>query len=59
MSYKWMVDSFKESFTTITFDKVPHDHNQAADAMATIASLLDLMMHAKNEAQDKFKSLVY
>ncbi|GLJ56019.1 hypothetical protein SUGI_1202740 [Cryptomeria japonica] len=42
MPYKQMVDKLKASFTTITFEKIPIDQNQAVDAMATIASLLDL-----------------
>lgn len=42
MPYKKMVDTLKTSFTTITFEQIPRDHNRAADTMATIASLLDL-----------------
>ncbi|GLJ53605.1 hypothetical protein SUGI_1143560 [Cryptomeria japonica] len=42
MRYKQMVDKLKASFTTITFEQIPRDQNRVADAMATIASLLNL-----------------
>lgn len=41
--YKRMVDSFKEYFVTITFEKIPQIYNRAADVMATIGLLLDIL----------------
>lgn len=46
MPYKKMVDSFKRLFKAITFDQIPQEQNKVADAMATIASLLDLPQNA-------------
>lgn len=42
MPYKKMVDDFKQYFIKITFDKIPREKNRVANAMATIASLIDL-----------------
>ncbi|XP_059068364.1 uncharacterized protein LOC131858902 [Cryptomeria japonica] len=47
MPYKRMVDDFKAYFTTITFEKIPRDNNRAADAMATIASLVIMPSNAE------------
>lgn len=48
MPYKRMVDDFKAYFTTITFEKIPRDNNRAADAMATIASLVIMPSNAEH-----------
>lgn len=40
MPYKKMVDDFKKYFVEITFEQIPRNDNKAADAMATLASLL-------------------
>jgi len=37
-----MVDEFKEHFGTISFEQIPRIENKAPDAMATIASLLEI-----------------
>ncbi|XP_059071335.1 uncharacterized protein LOC131865675 [Cryptomeria japonica] len=42
MPYKHMVDDFKKYFANITFKKIPKLDNKAANAMATIASLLQM-----------------
>ncbi|GLJ16331.1 hypothetical protein SUGI_0276020 [Cryptomeria japonica] len=42
MPYKQMVDGLKQHFTKIDFEQIPREQNRAADAMATIASLIDL-----------------
>lgn len=51
MSYKRMVDDLKQHFTKIDFEQIPREQNRAADAMATIASLIDLPL---NETLYKF-----
>lgn len=38
--YKKMVDSLRRYFTFVTFQQIPRAENKAADAMATLASLL-------------------
>eukprot|EP01018_Ginkgo_biloba_P023038 Gb_17942 [translate_table: standard] len=40
--YKRMVDSLKQYFVQIQFERVPRVHNKSADAMATIGSLLEM-----------------
>ena len=40
LPYKRMVDDLKKYFAHITFQQVPRADNKAADAMATLASLL-------------------
>ncbi|GLJ17131.1 hypothetical protein SUGI_0296430 [Cryptomeria japonica] len=42
MPYKRMLDDLKQHFTKIDFEQIPREQNRAADAMATIASLIDL-----------------
>jgi len=38
-----MADDFKEYFVKISFEQIPRIENKAADAMATITSLLDIL----------------
>lgn len=40
MSYKQLVEEFKEHFREISFTQIPRNENKATDAMATIAHLL-------------------
>ena len=40
--YKHMVDTLKACFVHINFEKITRDKNKAIDAMATLASLLQL-----------------
>ena len=40
--YKKLVENLKESFIDITFEQIQRTNNRVADAMATIASLLDI-----------------
>ncbi|GLJ50601.1 hypothetical protein SUGI_1078000 [Cryptomeria japonica] len=42
MPYKQMVDDLKQHFIRIDFEQIPREQNRAVDAMATIASLIDL-----------------
>lgn len=42
MPYKQLVDDLKQHFAKIEFEQIPREQNRAADAMATIASLIDL-----------------
>jgi ribonuclease HI len=49
--YKNMVDNFKKYFVTIKFSQISRIDNKDADAMATIASMLQL---SKNQRQYKF-----
>ena len=42
LPYKRMVDDLKKYFAHITFQQVPRADNKAADAMATLASLLQM-----------------
>ncbi|GLJ24297.1 hypothetical protein SUGI_0463540 [Cryptomeria japonica] len=51
MPYKRMVDDLKQHFTKIDFEQIPIEHNRAVDAMATIASLIDL---SPNETRYEF-----
>lgn len=51
--YKRMVDDFKQYFVHITFDQIPRLDNKAADAMSTIASLLQIL-----EQQSHYEFLV-
>lgn len=51
LPYKRMVDDFKQYFTEIIFEQIGRENNRAADAMATIASLIDL---PQNETQYEF-----
>lgn len=37
-----MVDDLKQHFTKLDFEQIPREQNRAVDAMATIASLIDL-----------------
>lgn len=37
-----MIDNFKPIFTTITFEEILREQNRATNAMAMIASLIDL-----------------
>lgn len=37
-----MVDDFKQHFMKLTFEKIPKEKNRATNAMAIIASLIDL-----------------
>lgn len=53
VAYKKMVDSLKQYFTFVTFQKIPRAENKAADAMVTLASLLQLEQH-----EFRFKFLV-
>jgi len=49
--YKRMVDDFKEYFMIISFEQIPRIENKAADAMATIASFLEI---PENESRYEF-----
>lgn len=40
--YKKMVDSLRLYFTFVSFQQIPQEENKAANAMATLASLLHL-----------------
>ena len=40
--YKKLVETLKKSFIDITFEHIPRTNNRAADAMATIGSLIDI-----------------
>ena len=40
-----MVDSLRNYFTFVTFQQIPKAENKAADAMATLASILRLEEH--------------
>lgn len=42
LPYKELVDKLKEHFFTIQFTQVPRIQNKAANAMATINSLLEI-----------------
>ena len=42
LPYKHMVDTLKVCFVHITFEKKFREKNRVADAMATLASLLQL-----------------
>ena len=42
LPYKHMVDDMKKYFSHITFQQIPRTDNKAADAMATLASLLQM-----------------
>lgn len=46
--YKKLVESLKESFIEITFEQIPRANNKAADTMATIRSLLDILRNVPN-----------
>jgi hypothetical protein len=46
-----MMDSFKKYFVTIQFSQIPRIDNKDVDAMATIASMLQL---SKNQNQYEF-----
>lgn len=41
--YKKMVESLKDLFINITFEKIPHMNNRVAYVMETIRSLLDML----------------
>ena len=43
--YKKMVDSLRCYFTFVTFQQIPRTDNKATDAMATLASILQLEQH--------------
>ena len=43
--YKQMVDSLRCYFTFVSFQQIPKEENKVADAMATLASLLQLEQH--------------
>lgn len=53
MPYKCIVDDFKKYFVSIHFEQVPLLKNKAVDAMATIASLLEIP-----EKHERYKFLV-
>lgn len=38
-----MIDSFKEYFIDITFEKIPRINNMIVNVMASIGSLLDIL----------------
>ena len=42
MPYKQMVEFLKSKFVTVSFSQLPRVHNRQADAMATIASMIDM-----------------
>eukprot|EP01018_Ginkgo_biloba_P022896 Gb_03699 [translate_table: standard] len=42
-----MVDSLKQYFVQIQFERVPRIHNKSADAMATIGSLLEMQQNTR------------
>ena len=56
--YKYMVDDMKRYFSHITFQQIPLAGNKAVDAMATLASLLQM---PENDLQHKLlvKMLLY
>ena len=43
LPYKCMLDDMKKYFSHITFQQVPQENNKAIDAMATLASLLQML----------------
>ena len=43
LPYKHMVDTLKACFVHITFEKIPREKKRVANAMATLASLLQLL----------------
>lgn len=53
MPYKQLVEEFKRHFKEITFTQIPKNENKVADAMATIASLLQ-----NKENQQHYEFLV-
>lgn len=48
MPYKQMVDFLKSKFVTISFRQLPWIHNKQADAMATIASMIDMPQNVEH-----------
>ena len=46
-----MVDDMKKYFSHITFQQIPHIDNKVADAMATLASLLQML---ENDLRHEF-----
>ena len=42
MPYKQMAEFLKSKFVTISFSQLPGIHNKQVDAMATIASMIDM-----------------
>ena len=51
--YKKLIDSLRNYFTFVTFQQIPRAENKAADAMATLASILQLQEH-----ESRFEFLV-
>ena len=51
-----MVDDMKKYFAHITFQQVPRADNKAADAMATLASLLQM---PENDLRHEFRWIRY
>eukprot|EP01018_Ginkgo_biloba_P033594 Gb_20371 [translate_table: standard] len=45
--YKRMVDSLKQYFVQIQFERVPRVHNKSADAMTTIGSLPEMQQNTR------------
>ena len=43
--YKKLIDSLRNYFTFVTFEQIPRVENKAADAIATLASILQLQEH--------------
>ena len=51
--YKKLIDSLRKYFTFLTFQQIPRAENKVADAMATLASILQLQEH-----ESRFEFLV-
>ena len=43
--YKKLIDTLRNYFTFVTFDQISRAENKVADAMATLASILQLQEH--------------
>ena len=48
MPYKQMADFLMSKFFTISFRQLPRIHNKQADAMATIASMIDMPQNVEH-----------
>ena len=49
--YKKLIDALRNYFTFVTFQQIPRAENKVVDAMATLASILQLQ---ENESQFEF-----
>ena len=46
LPYRRIVEDLKQYFTEIVFQKIPRANNKAADAMATIASMIAMLEYS-------------